>query len=66
MKNVLFTVTFVCGFLNSAFAEETQNLWTTGKIHVVFSVLLTILILIFVFLFVLERKISRLEKKISQ
>lgn len=47
------------------FSAEHQTLWTTGKIHVVLGVLVTILVLIFVFLFVLERKVSRLEKKIS-
>lgn len=44
------------------FAAGTENLWTTGKIHVVLGVLLTILAGIIVFLIVLERKISKLEK----
>lgn len=43
-------------------ASETENLWTTGKIHVVLGVLLTILTGIILFLVVLERKISKLEK----
>ena len=64
MKKILSGILFVLGILTPVIAGETQNLWTTGKIHVVLSVLLTILVLIFVFLIVLERKISRLEKKI--
>lgn len=66
MKGLFSTVFFVTAFLSAASAQETQNLWTTGKIHVVLSVLATIILLIFVFLIVLERKISRLEKKISK
>ena len=63
MKKIFSGILFVLG-LTPVIDGETQNLWTTGKIHVVLSVLLTILVLIFVFLFVLERKIRRLEKKI--
>lgn len=60
----LFCLLFFIATMTPAIAAEGETLWTTGKIHVVLSVLLTILVLIFVFLFVLERKISRLEKKI--
>jgi hypothetical protein len=60
----IFSILFFLAILNPLMAAETETLWTTGKIHVVLSILLTILVLIFVFLFVLERKISRLEKKI--
>ncbi|HXH18694.1 MAG TPA: hypothetical protein VNJ07_06385 [Chitinophagales bacterium] len=66
MRNTLYLMSLALGMPASAFAAETHNLWTTGKIHVVFSVLATILLLIFVFLIVLERKISRLEKKNSE
>lgn len=62
MKNVLLTVFLMCVLFTPLFAAGTENLWTTGKIHVVLGVLLTILGGILVFLFVLERKISKLEK----
>jgi len=58
----IILVVLTSGFFTPSLAAETQNLWTTGKIHVVLTVLGTILILIFVFLIVLERKISRLER----
>ncbi|GIV32968.1 MAG: hypothetical protein KatS3mg031_0503 [Chitinophagales bacterium] len=61
MKNILLCFSLLAGGIFPALGAETGNLWTTGKIHVVISVMLTILILIFVFLFVLERKISRME-----
>ena len=62
MKNVLLTLLLMCVLCSPLFAAGTENLWTTGKIHVVLGVLLTILGGILVFLFVLERKISKLEK----
>ena len=64
MKKTIFVTALLLGMLHPAFSAETQTLWTTGKIHVVIGVLSIILLLIFVFLFVMERKISRLEKKI--
>lgn len=64
-KNLLLLLTLL-GSAPVFASAETQNMWTTGKIHVVLAVLLTILGLIFIFLFVLERKISRLEKSISK
>lgn len=60
----LFSLIFFVATLAPAMAAEGETLWTTGKIHVVLSVLLTILVLIFIFLFILEIKVSRLEKKI--
>ena len=65
MRNILMLLPLML-FLTSVQAAETQSLWTTGKINIVLSIVLTILVLIFIFLFVLERKVSRLEKKISE
>ncbi len=62
MKNVLLTLLLMCVLFSPLLATGTENLWTTGKIHVVLGVLLTILGGILVFLFVLERKITKLEK----
>lgn len=62
MKKVIYLLVFLQSIIPVFAAGEPQNLWTTGKIHVVLSVLLTILGLIFIFLVVLERKISKLEK----
>ena len=58
----------VCGLLCSSilFAQktnqETDVMRTSGKIYVVVAVCLTILIGLFVYVFLLDRKISRLEK----
>ena len=62
MKNIVCSILLVSLALSEANAADTQNLWTTGKIHAVLGVLMTILVLIFIFLLILERKISRLEK----
>ncbi len=64
MRIILIIFVMLLGIITPSLAAGTENLWTTGKIHVVLSVLLTILVLIFVFLFILERKISKLEKRI--
>lgn len=69
LKRFLLTVlsTF---FTISLFAQEQQPVMadlfrSNGKIYVVIGVLTIILLGIFVFLFLLERKISSLEKKIN-
>ncbi len=60
----------VCGILiNSvAFAQDTKPemadmMRGNGKIYVVVAVCLTILIGLFIYVFLLDRKISRLEKE---
>ncbi len=62
MKKLIALFFLLPAIIFPAFSAESQNLWTTGKIHVVLSVLTIILVLIFVFLILLERKISLLEK----
>ena len=58
----------VCGLLCSSilFAQntnpDTDVMRSSGKIYVVVAVCLTILIGLFVYVFLLDRKISRLEK----
>jgi len=61
---ILLTILFFLSMLIPVMAADQETLWTTGKIHAVLGVLLTILVLIFAFLFILERKINRLEKRI--
>ena len=64
MKSIVSIAVLLFVTMKESFASvPSENLWTTGKIHIVLGVVLTILILILIFLFVLERKISRLEKK---
>lgn len=59
---------FIC-FMNSSllFAQDDKSgidglMRNNGKIYVVVAVCLTILIGLFIYVFVLDRKISRLEK----
>ena len=58
----------VCGLLCSSilFAQntnpDTDVMRSSGKIYVVVAICLTILIGLFVYVFLLDRKISRLEK----
>ena len=59
----------VCGLFCSsvAFAQDKQSnltglMLSNGKIYVVVAVCLTILIGLFIYVFLLDRKISRLEK----
>ena len=49
----------------AASAVPSETLWTTGKIFVVVIVAAIIFSGIGIFLVILERKITRLEKKIS-
>ena len=66
---VLRLVLCVFGFVLSAvcFAQDTQAdtadlMRSNGKIYVVVAVCLTILIGLLIYVFLLDRKISRLEK----
>ena len=59
----------VCGLLFSSilFAQDAKpdmadTMRSNGKIYVVVAVCLTILIGLFIYVFLLDRKISRLEK----
>lgn len=66
-KYLTLVIVFLLFFESSLLAADgNQNLWTTGKIYVVLTVLATIFIGIILFLLLLERKISRLEKKVSE
>ena len=55
-----------CMFLNlGAFAQDVamaDNMRSNGKIYVVVAVCFTILIGLFIYVFMVDRKISRLEK----
>lgn len=68
-KIVLRLVLCVFGFVLSAacFAQDAKPemadmMRSNGKIYVVVAVCLTILIGLFIYVFLLDRKISRLEK----
>ncbi len=60
----------ICGILINliAFAQDTKPemadvMRSNGKIYVVVAVCLTILTGLFIYVFILDRKISRLEKE---
>ena len=65
LKRLLFVI---CGLLPNAFAfaqgtPETENLMrSNGKIYVVVAVCLTILIGLFLYVFLIDKKLSKLEK----
>lgn len=64
-KLLLFATCLCCTAI--CFAQDTQPdmadvMRSNGKIYVVVAVCLTILIGLFIYVFLLDRKISRLEK----
>jgi uncharacterized membrane protein len=67
MRWFLSTVSLLTSFV--AFSQEKANegldatMRSNGKIYVVVAVCLTILLGLFIYVFVLDRKISRLEKE---
>ena len=69
MNNFIIRLWFVvcCLLLNAvSFAQEKPDMAdmmrSNGKIYVVVAVILTILVGLFIYVFLLDRKISRLEK----
>lgn len=60
---IMFVLVFF--WLSAKASEVSENLWTTGKIHVVLAVLITIFTGIIIFLIVLERKIKKLEQDLK-
>lgn len=69
VKSVKKLALLVVGLISSVLATAQDNTETTanlmrsnGKIYVVVAVCLTILIGLFIYVFVLDRKITRLEK----
>jgi len=62
---LLVTACFLCNtlvFSQDAKPEMADVMRSNGKIYVVVTVCLTILIGLFIYVFLLDRKISRLEK----
>ena len=54
------------GLANAQEAEMADAMRSNGKIYVVVSIVLLILLGIVVYLFSLERKVSRLEKRLPE
>jgi EamA domain-containing membrane protein RarD len=70
MNKIVYRLLFVvCGLLFStiSFAQEKAEMADTmrsnGKIYVVVAVCLTILLGLFLYVFMVDRKLSRLEKE---
>lgn len=66
---LLFTLTLIlcsAGFVKAQEAEMADAMRSNGKIYVVVSIVLLILLGIVVYLFSLERKVSRLEKRLFE
>jgi CcmD family protein len=65
-KIILFVVTMICinsiSFAQAQQVEMADGMRSNGKIYIVVAVCLTILIGLFLYLFILDRKISKLEK----
>ena len=70
MNKIVYRLWFlICSLLCSSilFAQDTKPemadvMRSNGKIYVVVAVILTILVGLFIYVFLLDRKISRLEK----
>ena len=66
-KSLSLLVLFFSAFLCSAQeVEMADNMRSEGKIYVVVAVLLVILAGLFLYLFLLDRKATRLEKKVEE
>lgn len=64
LKGVLFFMAFfIAGTLHAQQEAAPDFMRSIGKIYVVTAVVLVILLSIFVYLVILDRKISRLEKR---
>lgn len=63
LLSVLFVGLNAISFAQDAKPEMADMMRSNGKIYVVVAVCLTILIGLFVYVFLLDRKISRLEKE---
>jgi EamA domain-containing membrane protein RarD len=66
---LLFSVFCLVGSMSS-FAQDTKPqmadvMRSNGKIYVVVAVCLTILIGLFIYVFIVDRKLSRLEKEMK-
>lgn len=65
LRLMLCVLGFVCSaacFAQDARPEMADLMRSNGKIYVVVAVCLTILLGLFIYVFLLDRKISRLEK----
>ncbi|MGM1428164.1 CcmD family protein [Sphingobacterium lactis] len=66
MKNILYTIAALLMFCNQSFAqgkvEMADGLRAEGKIYVVVLVMLVIFSAVATYLFILDRKVSKLEK----
>ncbi len=66
---LLFTLIFILfssGFAKAQEVEMADAMRANGKIYVVVSIVSLILVGIVVYLFSLERKVSRLEKRLPE
>lgn len=59
---VLNIISICTTFAQSGGVEMATGLRSSGKIWVVVSVLLTLIIGVFIFLFTIDKKVSKLEK----
>ncbi len=59
----LFVFFIVKGFAQDPVNNDNELMTRDGKIYVVMSVVLVIVLGLFIYLFSLDRKISKLEKK---
>jgi len=64
-KISLFILSLLAGLYSFAQdgAASTDIMRSNGKIYVVMAVVITIVLGLFIYVFILDRKISRLEKK---
>ena len=61
LVNMLLLSTFATA--QTTIAQQTDIMRSNGKLYVVVAVVLVILIALFIYAFIIDKKISRLEKK---
>jgi hypothetical protein len=69
MKNKLVLASLCLLTYNLAFAQEPEmadTMRSEGKIYVLVAIISTILLGLLVYLFVIERKVTRMEKRLSE
>ena len=65
MKKITFTIVLIIWWAKELFAQDSDFLRSTGKIYCVYAVVLILFLGFIVYLFSLDKKISKIEKKLK-
>lgn len=65
MKKYIVTIILLFSFVYESLAHDPDFLRSTGKIYGVYGVVLIFLVILFIYLFTIDKKISKVEKTLS-